>query len=368
METGWALGGAHRSRDCPVLSLVLLVACSDPELSPVADALTHWDAARAAVEGGDLDMARQRIGRARALDPGSPALAGWEADIRRRQGDTEGALEVLDAALAGSPDHAGLLQQRAWLRMRQGSLSGAAADLAPLVRAGIVDGEVLAADPVFSALADDPATAWLVPPPHVEATVSTESGAVLVGETWVLDVTVDLRAGESLEVSRTGPPTGAPLRLERVVDDRLETDGRREQRRLTWVFRATGPGSARLGPWVVSTERASTELASVPVEVTALGQRRTAGVAWVPESLPVPQSLAPLHAPAEPRMDRTRTVLPAPPGAQVTLEGAPEPGVVMAEARAAGQPRWTGPILPQGTRAHARVLVGARTVYDGPLP
>jgi len=252
--------------------------------------------------------------------------------------------------------------------MRQGSPSGAAADLAPLVRAGILDGEALAADPEFSVLADDPATAWLVPPPHVEATVSAESGAVLVGETWVLDVTVDLRAGEVLEVSRAGPPTGAPLRLERVVDDRLGTDGRREQRRLTWVFRATGPGSTRLGPWVVRTERASAELGAVRVEVTALGQRRTAGVAWVPESLPVPQSLAPLDAPAEPRTDGMQTVLPAPPGAQVTLEGAPEAGVVMAEARVAGQPRWAGPILPQGTRTRARVLVGPRTVFDGPLP
>ena len=63
-----------------------------------------------------------------------------------------------------------------------------------------------------------------------------------------------------------------------------------------------------------------------------------------------------------------RTVLPAPPGAQVTLEGAPEPGVVMAEARVAGQPRWAGPILPRGTQTRARVVAGTRTVYDGPLP
>ena len=368
METRRSGSRAHRGRDRPVLILLLLVACSDPELSPVADALAHWDVARAAVDAGDLETARERIGRARALDPGSPALAGWEADIRWRQGDPVGALAVLDDALLSAPDHARLRQQRAWLRMGQGDLDGAALDLAPLVRAGVVDGEALAADPVFSALADDPATAWLVPAPHVEVTVSSESGAVLVGETWVLDVTVDLRAGERLEVARTGPPTGAPLRLERVVDDRLTTDGRREQRRLTWVFRATGAGSAVLGPWVVRTERASTELGAVPVEITALGQRRTSGVAWVPEVLPVPQTLAPPDAAPDPRTGMGRTVLPAPPGAQVTLEAAPEPGVVMAEARVAGQPRWVGPILPEGTQARARVLVGPRTVYDGPLP
>jgi hypothetical protein len=351
-----------------VLTLLLALACSDPELDPVAEALSAWDEARAAADAGDLDGALGTVREARALDPGSPALAGWEAELLRQKGDAPGALSVLDAALRSVPDHAELREQRAWLRMAQGDARGAAEDLAPLVRAGLVDPEDLADDPTYAPLADDPATAWLVPPPRIGAELSSEAGAVLVGDTWVLDVLVDIRSGEPLTVAAGGPGGGAPLRLERVVDDRLSTDGKREQRRITWTFRATGAGTTVLGPWTLSTGRATATLGPVPVEVTALGDRTEAGVAWVPASLPVPLSLAPVDAALAPRTSAGRTVLPAPPGATVSLEAAPDPGVVHAEARVAGQPRWEGPLLPAGTRARAVVRSGARTLYEGTLP
>jgi hypothetical protein len=348
--------------------LLLALSCGDPELEPVADALGAWDRARVALEAGDRDAALRGVREARALDPRSPALAGWEAEVLRQQGDVAAAKTLLDAALLATPDHAELRQQRAWLRMSSGDALGAAEDLAPLVRAGLVDPETLAGDPVYASLADDPTTAWLVPPPRVVAEISTEAGAVLVGETWVLDIVVDVRVGARVEVRRAGPPSGAPLRLERVVDDRLESDGRRERRRITWTFRATGPATTALGPWTVSTGRATTTVGPVPVEVAALGARQSSGVSWVPESLPVPLSLAGEDAELAPLTSAGRSVLPAPPGADVTLEGAPEPGVVHAEARAAGQPRWQGPVLPAGTRARAVVRSGARTLFEGTLP
>ena len=351
-----------------MLTLVALFACSDPELAPIADALSRWDEARAAQEGGDLSRALSHVRDARRLDPTSPALAGWEADILRQQGARKEALLVLDAALLGVPDHAGLRQQRAWLRMVEGDRTGAAEDLAPLVRAGLVDPEVLAEDPVYRAFADDPTTAWLVPRPRVEATVSAESGAVLVGETWVLDMEVDLRAGQTLAVERVGDSSAAPLRLERVIDDRLGSDGRREQRRLTWVFRATGPTETTFGPWTLRTEDASLQIGPVPVEVTALGARQSAGEPWVPSSLPVPLSLAGADAPMEPRRVEALTVLPAPPGAEIALEAAPDPGVVDAEARVGGQPRWSGPVLPAGSGARATVVNGAWTLFEGTMP
>ena len=348
--------------------LVLGLACSDPVLDPVADALSAWDRAQVALASGEPDTALEEIRRARALDPHSPALAGWEAEALRQRGDEGAALGVLDAALGQTPDHAELREQRAWLRMSLGDARGAAEDLAPLVRAGLVDPEALAADPAYAPLGADPATAWLVPPPRVEAQLSTEAGAVLVGETWVLDVIVDVRAGEPVAVRREGEASPVPLRLERVVDDRLATDGRREQRRITWTFRATGPGVAAFGPWRVSTPAASTLLGPVPVEVTALGARQSSGVAWAPADLPVPLGLVGSNAPPSPVSSGGRTVLPAPPGAEVQLEGAPEPGTVQAEARVAGQPRWQGPILPAGTRTRAVVRSGSRTVFEGELP
>lgn len=351
-----------------MLILLLALACADPELQPLADALEAWDRARAALDAGDPGTALREVRRARTLDPRSPSLAGWEADVLRQQGDAAAALGVLDAALLVTPDHAELRLQRAWLRMSLSDVRGAAEDLAPLVRAGLVDPESLAADPIYAPLADDPETAWLVPPPRVGAETSTEAGAVLVGETWVLDVLIDVRAGAPLEVRRVGPPSGAPLRLERVVDDQLETDGRRERRRVTWTFRATGPATVALGPWTISAGRATTTVGPVPVEVTALGARQSAGVSWVPASLPVPLSLAGVDAEFTPQTSSGRTVLPAPPGSDVQLVGAPEPGSVHAEARVAGQPRWQGPILPAGTRARAVVRSGARTLFEGELP
>ncbi|MEC8424161.1 MAG: tetratricopeptide repeat protein, partial [Myxococcota bacterium] len=137
--------------------MVLLLACTDPELAPVADALEAWDEARAAQVAGDLGTALQKIREARALDPRSPALAGWEAELLRVQGRPEASLAVLDAALSVTPDHAELRQQRAWLRMAAGDATGAAADLAPLVRAGLVDAEDLADEPHYAPLGKEPA-------------------------------------------------------------------------------------------------------------------------------------------------------------------------------------------------------------------
>lgn len=348
-------------------ALVLLAAaCGDPVLRPVKQALDEWDAGKAALEAGDRELALRRFRAARELDPGSPALAGWEARALASLDRGPEALAVLDETLRQTPDHVELRLQRAALRARLGDPSAAAEDLSPLVSAGVVHPEDIAAEADFATLGNDPATAWLVPPPRVDVSLQGEAGTVLVGETWNLVAELDAPGDEPLVVRRVGEGT-ALLRLERVVEDRLPGPDRRRLARLTWTFRAAKPGEDRAGPWQFTAGTAQTTAGPARVAVAALGARQASGEPWSPPTLPSPGELT-----ERPSMKPLRVgdlvVVAAPADARITLDDAPARGVFEAELREDGQTRWMGPVLPAGSGARVRVEAAGEVVYDGPLP
>ncbi len=346
--------------------LVALAGCGDPALRPVRKALAEWDDGKAALEAGDLELALRHFRAAREHDPNSPALAGWEARALASLDRGPEALAILDDALARAPDHVELRLQRAALRARRGDGRAAATDLQPLVAAGLLHPEDVAAEPDFAVLAADRETAWLVPPPRVDVSLQGEAGTVLVGETWNLVAELDAPNDSPVVVSQVGEGTTL-LRLEKVVEDQIPGDARRRRARVTWTWRAAVPGEDRAGPWRFAAGRAEATVGPARVAVAALGQRTVSGEPWAPPTLALPADLASRPS-TKPQRVGDLAVVAAPPGAEVTLTSAPTRGVFLAELRIDGQTRWAGPVVPAGSGALVRVVASGETVYDGPLP
>lgn len=103
-----------------------------PELQTVdVEALTTRIASL--IDAGRTGAARPLLVAARRLAPPSPLLALLAAVLAMREDRTDLAQSELDAAIAQTPDHAGLRKCRAELRHRMNDKAGAAADAAEAV-------------------------------------------------------------------------------------------------------------------------------------------------------------------------------------------------------------------------------------------
>ena len=161
---------------------LLLLGCADPALARYREALDAYGEGRAALAAGKTADAAAAFGRVAERDPDSATAVGWRAWALDQGGDDAGALAVLDEGLARFPSDPNLRYNRAALRARSGALDGAAEDLRVLYASGALDPAEAGDDPDFAALARDPATVALAPPPAVEVSAHGEAGAVLLGD------------------------------------------------------------------------------------------------------------------------------------------------------------------------------------------
>ncbi len=322
-----------------MLILLALLACQDPELARYHDALAVWDEARAALDRGEHALAAERFARLAELDPHSAAAPAWRAVAQDRAGDTDGALATLDEALARFPDDPTLRYNRAALRARRGEVERAAEDLRILYAAGAVDPLEVGEDPDFAAVAADPSTASLAPPPDVKLALRGEDGPVLMGEDATLELVVEAKRGALVAITDMGEPSGS-LRLRRLVEDIGLSEGRTTTRTLTATWRTLSPGDLRLGPWLVAAGGVSALSDRVALQILALPGRQVAGAPDEQGTLrSVEAALAGHEAPWAGREEgRVLVVLPAGARAEVVgPEGARDPDPALLELRREGQ-------------------------------
>lgn len=355
---------------------LLLGACGDPELTRYQRALEVWDEGKALMAQGEPAQAAERFARLAELDPQSATALAWQALALDRAGDEEGALTLLDAALARFPGDAALRYNRAALRARRGEVERAAEDLRILYAGGGADPLDVGQDPDFAAIAADPATASLAPPPSVDVLVRGEEGPVLLGEDASVELQVVSQTGALLSISDLGAP-GASLRHTRTVEDLLPSGGKRTARMLTVTYRTLAPGQITLGPWLVAAGGASAVTERLTVDVLALPGRQVRGA---PDEAGTVRSVEALFAGHEaPWAGRegqgVLVLLSVGAKAQVRgADGAQDPSPVVLELRRAGQTVAQGELhrLPGAARVEivraGQVLLETEIPAAEPLP
>lgn len=342
-----------------LLFLGMLQACGgDPELDPFRDALSAYDAGRAALDEGDHAGAIAAFDEAAAADPASPSLQVWRAQAREAAGQEVEALAVYEEAIARFPRHVALRYNRASLAARRGDVDRAAKDLRFLYARDLLDPMEVGEDPDFAALVEDPDTTLLVPRPQVWLDPKVEEGAVILGASWTLQITVETPRGPAPSITDMGQAPGL-LRHLRTVEDVLEIGPRTERRQLLVEFLAVAPGKGSLGPWLVAAGGTSALTDRFPVEVVALPGRGAQpepreAAAHLPSTL-----LAGLSAPHAGRLEvgpvamgEAGDVLRCLDADAVPVEILP----VELELREAGQVQWLARLWPRGTGCRPQVL------------
>lgn len=354
-----------------VIALALaLLGCADPALSRYRDALDAYDAGREALSAGRAEEAAADFRRAAALDPDSATALAWQAWALDQAGKGSEALGVLDEALARFPADPTLRYNRAALRARAGALDGAAEDLRVLYAAGALDPVVAGEDPDFAALAGDPETVALAPPPAVEVQVAPSAGPVLIGDTTTLELSLRSRADELLSFTDQGAAPGL-LRHTRTVEDLLEPEGRIQPRTLSLSFKAVTAGEGALGPWLVRAGSASGEVPASPVSVLALPGRAPAAPGVEGGALRSVEALFQGREPPWAGRDRGEVLVIFPPGASVEVtatDGAADPAPVALELRRLGQTELQGELHHLTGPAHVRVTRRGQPLLDGDVP
>ncbi len=348
-----------------MILLLLALGCGgdDPALAPWAEAAAALDAADAARAAGDADAELAQLERARgAVD--LPDLAARHARRVLARDGIPAALAVLDGAIRRFPEAAGLRWDRAALRARGGDLGGAADDLRGPVSRGALDPRALGADPDLAPFAADPRLAELVRPVPVLARVVAGAPDGLLGEPWTLELEVRGPPGPA-RVRSAGRP---PADLGSIVEDQLLDDGLEQLVRLRWSGPLRVAGEHPVGPWRVELGAREGEAPGFTVRVPSIGAAPGAGLAW-PEALPVPSAvLGGAEPPAAVRWGEW-VLVAVPAHLELQLDGAAAAGPrVRVELRSAGQPRWTGALVPAGPggRWSAREPGGAVRA-EGPL-
>ncbi len=352
------------------VAVLLLVACGgDPVLDPIEASLTAYDAGRAALATDQPLVAAAAFAQASEAAPDQPLPVAWRAHALVQAGDLQGAFGVLDAGLTRWPGQPDLAYQRAALRARLGDLKGAAADLVDVYQSGAVLPQDAALDPDFAPLLAQPDTAALLPLPTVDVQVTGEAGAVLLGESWDLDLLLSLPAGAHLSLEDRSEAPGL-LRLVSVVEDQLGVEGRVEGRRVVLHYEAARPGLSQAGPWRVVAGAAETLVPARPVEVLALGQRAQTQPDGPGRPLPVPSALGP--ADPAPRLERLEpwTVLTAPASAKTTwMDATGQPlDPLRVELRESGRSLLIRELLPGSPAVHVRVEQAGLVLLEAQLP
>jgi hypothetical protein len=340
------------------LLLLLLAACGDAELDPIARDLASFEAGKAAYEAGDFATAEARFHALAASPLPSATPASWEVMAVAGAGDTARALSLAEAALKRFPEDVTLRYNRAALRARLGDLAGAAEDLRRLYEAQKVDPFVVGEDPDFIGLATHPDYAELAPRAVVAAAIGAAPPSVLLGEE--LRLVIEIIGPASAPLSITGPATTA-FSLRRVVENELPAQGRLQGRQVELSLRALTPGDQVLGPWRIAAVDSFAEVGPVRIEVVALGDRSLRPGEPL-GALPLPSALAAGQPVPGLLRAEGRGLLIAPVDAAVT---APE-GLPM-ELRRQGQPALMLRHFPAGAEGRVLVEKGGQVLLDQPL-
>ena len=247
------------------------LACSDPEFGHFGAALEAYEEGRVALATGAPEVAAEAFSRASVLDPSSDALVAWEVRALREVEADHEALARLNAGVGRFGQSDLLRFERAKLRASLGDLGGASEDLLWLY-------EREAAHPIevgemedFAALRTDPSTKALVPSATVNARVWVPQSKVLVGEPHAIEFEFTSRTGVSLELLPVAPESGH-MRVNRIVEDVVQTDDIWTKRILRVERIAEQPGQSVLGPWVVQAGRNSVVTERVLVNAVGLGE------------------------------------------------------------------------------------------------
>ena len=216
--------------------------------------------------------------------------------------------------------------------------------LKALVAKGRITSLDIQNDTDFALLVDDPRFKELLPSDQVQVSIRGEAGAVLVGEPFTVRLTITSRAGQALAFTDMGKPSGL-LHHQRTVEDVAPRKDGLVDREIEVTWRAVAPGTASIGPWLVSSDGTSALTDDVAVVVKALGDRPTKLEPLEADAVSSPASLlGDRPTPWAGRIGDALVVKVAP-GTQhtVTWDGdaraeAPPEELVYREA---GQPVWT---------------------------
>ncbi|MCB9761560.1 MAG: tetratricopeptide repeat protein [Alphaproteobacteria bacterium] len=349
-----------------ILGLLLLASgCEAPRFERFSDALSDYEQARAALDGGRAAEAVQALERATRSDPASPELWLWLGAARAEAGDADGAVVAATEALARRPGWAEALYNRACWRLAGASeadarqLSGA--DLQAALATGVIDPLTAATDPDLQALRDDPATAALVPVAALPAGIEVRDATVFLGSEWTVTLWANHRAADPLEVRLDGTP---PQHLQplRVVEEWSEA-GPLRRTELRFAFQATGAEETTIGPWTLSASGLRATLEPVPLRLLA-PEGHTAPPRPLPEGAFTAPSVRFAEVPEPGAVRQGATVLVrAAPGDAVVMDGATE--MVRHEVREAGIVRWVGfsATLPPDTAV--RIRRAGATLWEG---
>jgi hypothetical protein len=255
--------------------ILFFVACATRgEFSNYADALRAYDEGRAALSKNAPEESVAAFERARAADPESPVLVAWLAKALVAAGRVDEALAEIDDAERRYPEDTTLHYNRAALLARKGRADEAVAELQALVAKGSVSFLDIQNDADFALLVDDPQFKQLLPSDQVRVSLRGEGGAVLVGETFIVRLSITSRAGEGITFTDMGKPSGL-LHHQRTVEDVAPRKDGLVDREIEVTWRAVAPGKATIGPWLVASGGTSALTDDVAVDVKALGDRAT---------------------------------------------------------------------------------------------
>lgn len=245
--------------------MLALVACrSEPELRDRARSLAAWEDGVAALEAGDPGAARADLQQAREAWDG-PVLMAWEARAAAESGDLEGAVGLLDEALALQPGLAEARYNRAAYLARLGRLEEAGRELRVALDAGARPAREVLEDPDFAEHLGHPSFAFL-PRSWLQVAVEAPREPVF----WGSEVSVRLRVlgAEEEPVEVRVPEVELPLQLVEVVEEALPSTAGL-QRDVVLTYRVTGAGELALGPLEIAAGRHVQAVPAVELVLTA---------------------------------------------------------------------------------------------------
>ncbi len=243
------------------LLLVLAIAACEGERRPEAKALELYEEGKEQLERGEYAAAAERFRLASERDPQRPVLRSWQAYAVAAGGDPDAAIALLETeGVAGLSPH-DRYNMAAW-HARQGRPESAM----PLLEAALEDEpelrESLAEDPDFASLLEQGVLAARLEDRALRAVMLGEEGAILAGELYDLELTVQPSAAQlGLEWAE---PLPHGFVLERVIDDRADEQGGPGSRTLRYRLRARQGGEGSLGPWALVAGEQRVDVAEVP--------------------------------------------------------------------------------------------------------
>ena len=339
--------------------ILLWLACADPEFRPIANSLSAYDRGQQALEEGMPLRAADAFEAAAEADPARPVLRQWQAWALDKGGESQAAIEVLDAAIQAYPEATDLRYNRAALRARQGHLKRAAADLRWLYAKDVVQPVEVADDRDFLPLAADKELRSLVPAGQVQAEARGESGSVLMGEPFTLELQIVARSGVGVQLEDMGETTGI-LRHVRTIEDERPEGPLWTRRNIRIVYTAVEGGQGRIGPWLVKAGGTSALTEWVKVDVVQLPDQKASLLPSEASALRLPSGLAEASAPPWIGIENGVRVARLGPPHTISPAVPISPGPVL-ELWVDGQVRWRQVPLPDGEYAvlqAGKVLVG----------